>query len=128
MKSAVLLSHLFAWHYRKGLTSFLGVLKNIIWFEWNFFSIDLLFQTLFSKWRRLGEEYTGGFNMLNTLTVFTINTLMRIFGAFIRTAVIVGGLTTLIVSIVLAAALILIWLLLPAVLILLVVYGIIFIV
>ena len=101
------------WHYTAGLWAAFRVCVNFLRFTFNFFSIPLLFKTLFSPWRRLGEEYSSGLHPSEWLTSFTVNTLMRVVGAVIRLALIIFGLIALAVVSVGSVVVMLAWILWP---------------
>jgi hypothetical protein len=79
-----------SWHYFSALKDYSRVSKNLLWFVFNFFSINLLLETLFSPWKRLsGDEYGGKDS--NAFTDFIVNILMRISGFIIRICTIALG-------------------------------------
>ena len=79
------------WHYGRGLRELFGVAGNFLWFVTNFFSFKLLLKTLFSPWKRLGENYEGGFNLGAFASTFIVNGLMRTFGFITRLLVLLVG-------------------------------------
>lgn len=97
------------WHFTKGFFSLAVHSKNFLWFLYHFFSIDILFSTLFSPWKREGEGYKKGFSIENFFEVFAVNTLMRIVGFFIRAATIVVGFLCMLASSVASIFLLLLW-------------------
>ncbi len=113
----------FIWHYTSGFRAGLIVARDLNRFVLNFFSLPLLFKTLFSPWRRLGESYARGLNPEQWLATFTVNLLMRLIGAFIRLTLILIGLVTLLIVAIISVVALLIWLLLPVVFISLLVAG-----
>lgn len=100
------------WHYEKGPRDVLEFSKNILWFIWNFFSVTLLFKTLFYPWQRLEEHHKRG-DLAGLTEALIINTLMRLIGAFIRIVFIVVGLVAMVLGFFLAIALEVLWFLLP---------------
>lgn len=118
-----LFGYYFWWHYTTGIKDFWGVASNLIIFVYNFFSINVLAGSLFSPWRRLGEEYTGGFDLAELLSVWTINFLMRIVGAIFRSILIIIGLLFLVLSLVISVVSFIAWLLWPFLILGLIVVG-----
>lgn len=118
-----LFGYYFWWHYTTGIKDFWGVASNLIVFVYNFFSINVLAGSLFSPWRRLGEQYTGGFDLAELLSVWTINFLMRIVGAIFRSILIIIGLLFLVLSLVISVASFVVWLLWPFLILGLIVVG-----
>lgn len=67
----------------------LKAIKNFAIFIFHFFSVDLLFKTLFSPWKRKIVQREGvGFDLSEWFTVLTFNLISRGIGAFIRLFVI----------------------------------------
>jgi hypothetical protein len=87
----VLLFHYFHWHYGRGIIEYLSVWKTSLWFVPHFFSLSMLFTTLFSPWHRLKESYKGGFSFESIMETIVVNILMRIVGFIVRAVVIVIG-------------------------------------
>jgi len=90
--------------------------KHFLVFVFSFFSIGALFNTLFAPWKRLGETYSGGFDLENLLGSFIVNTLMRILGFCIRFLVIILGFIVMLIVAILGVCVLCIWVLLPALL------------
>jgi len=111
------------WHYTLGISDFIGVFKNILWFEYHFFSIPLLFQTLFTPWRRLKEERKRVFEIEDVLSVILVNIMMRLVGAVVRLATIAIGVFLMAATIVVGICLFLFWLIMPFTALLLVLAG-----
>lgn len=111
------------WHYGGALRSGVTLLQNIIAFFYHFFSVPLLLKTYFSKFGRLGEKYKKGLDIENLLSVFLVNTLMRVVGALIRSIFILLGLVAITVSAVVGIVLLLAWLIFPLIVVVSFVYG-----
>lgn len=105
------------WHYGRGLTELFGVSGNFLWFVAHFFSFKLLLKTLFTPWKRLGEHYSGGFDLEAFATILVVNSLMRVVGFGTRTIVLVVGLAAYLLVLVVSFFVLLIWILAPLVLI-----------
>lgn len=103
----------FKWHYGKALEEFWIVAKNFLWFVTNFFSFKLLLKTLFAPWKRLGENYGGGFDIGAFASVLVVNTLMRLVGFVTKTIVLIVGLVSYILVLALTACFLTVWLLAP---------------
>lgn len=72
------------WHYSSALVAWWQIYVNCLWFLSHFFSISILFRTLFAPWRRLAESYPTGFSPQASAETFVINSLMRLVGFAIR--------------------------------------------
>jgi hypothetical protein len=70
------------WHYSRALISYVRILKNFWWFTVAYFSMPLLFKTLFVPYKRMTEipERTIG----SWLEAQVINTLSRLVGLCVR--------------------------------------------
>ena len=104
------------WHYGQGLRELFGVTQNFLWFVVNFFSFKLLFKTLFTPWKRLGENYEGGFDLSALASTLIVNSIMRIVGFVTKTLVLVVGLISYILVAIFAFFILIIWILAPAIL------------
>jgi hypothetical protein len=70
------------WHYSRALISYVRILKNFWWFTVAYFSMPLLFKTLFVPYKRMTEipERT----ISSWLEAQVINTLSRLVGLCVR--------------------------------------------
>lgn len=103
-----------SWHYSAALLALFNIWRNFVWFTYHFFSIGLLTRTLFSPWRRLGEDYKkGSLDVESWFETLVVNTLMRAVGVLVRLAVIIfGSLALVLITIAILPALVA-WLFLP---------------
>jgi len=115
----------FYWHYTYGGKDVRNFFKNIVWFLWNFFSIELLLKTLFVPWQRLQEQGRKG-DLRSYVEAFIITTLMRIIGAGMRIIFIVVGLLVIGVVSVIGIVVSLVWFFIPLILVGAFITGIIF--
>lgn len=111
--TSIILSYLW-WHYTTALVRFTSIYRDIVSFVFDFFSLKVLLKSFVAPWRRLGEEYPKSFfDFTETLSVFVINTLMRIVGMFVRLILIIIGVLVLIIACLFYPLLFLCWLVLP---------------
>jgi hypothetical protein len=103
------------WHYGEGLREFFGVVGNFLWFVTNFFSFKLLLKTLFAPWKRMGENYEGGFDLAAYASTFIVNTLMRMVGFLTKIVVLFIGMVSYILVLVFSFFLSVIWIFAPAI-------------
>lgn len=99
------------WHYTAAWEDVLRLYLNLSWFLWNFFSIRILLQTLFSPWHRRREHPEKEFGGL--LGSLILNSILRMVGFLIRSLTILFGLITLAVFSILYAAFFALWPFLP---------------
>jgi len=97
---------------------------NILWFNFNYFSVPLLLQTFFAPWRKISWDYEKGFDIGVYLFTFSSNLISRILGAIVRSFLIATGLAVQLVLLFLGGLLFLFWLVLPAMIAAAFIYGI----
>jgi len=119
-----ILGMFFSWYYFDAPKSIIRIWRNFILFVLNYFSIGLLFKTLFSPWKRISESRGRGFDLMNFLSVLTLNIFSRFIGFLIRSVVIVFGLILEVMVIVFGFVFSVFWLLLPLFLIFTIFEGI----
>lgn len=100
----------FVWHYTIALNDFKRIAKNISWFIFHLFSIDILLDTLFSPWKRLSKDADAHSTFFTNLV---INILMRFVGVFVRLGTIIFGTILLAITIAILIITFVVWLFLP---------------
>ncbi len=118
--------HYFRWHYSRALLDLVGIIRNFLWFFYEFFSISLLLRTLFVPFHRLEDDRKKK-NVLDfsaMAEVLLVNMLMRIVGALVRSFLIVFGTIFIVCTSVFGCFFLLVWLFAPLFFIFLVVAGI----
>lgn len=125
MNLTAFLPYYFSWHYTKAYSHIYGIWKNFLRFTCDFFSIGLLFKTLFSKWERLGEEYRKGEGIEATAETAFINFIMRIVGIIVRLPVIILGMIAFVLVFSAGILFFVVWTLLPFIVVLFLIFGII---
>lgn len=113
MKILLIIPYYLSWHYSRALKNFVSIWFNLVSFVFSFFSVPTLFKTLFAPYKRLKEEYSGGFDPEDFFGTIIVNTLMRIVGLFLRSILIIIGLICTISTFILGGFSFFIWLLLP---------------
>ncbi len=106
------------WHYGKALFSTFTLWKNIFYFLFHFFSIKSLFTNFFTPWKKLTETYPKKLELDSEtlqkyVEVFLVNTIMRIFGIFLRTFAIFISLVFCLLFIIVSPILLAFWFILP---------------
>jgi len=112
------------WHYSSSLKDYWRIASNIIWGVYHLFSIPLLFSSLFLPWRRISENYEGGFDIANWLSSALINIIMRLVGVFIRGTFLIVGVLFILVFAILSVVGFLVWLLIPIIIFFLIALGV----
>ncbi len=77
------------WHYSGALIGYIRILKNFWWFIVAYFSIPLLFKTLFVPYKRMTE--TAKPTVSSWLEARVINTLSRLVGLVVRLLLLTCG-------------------------------------
>lgn len=110
--------HLFSlyifWHYTKAWRDIFRIIGNYVWFVSNYFSIRLLWRTLFDPWRRMaivGGKGTGD----SVVGAILVNTFMRGVGFLMRSITIFVGSLALLLTILCSCFLVFLWVTLPLV-------------
>lgn len=98
--------------------------KNILWFTFNYFSVALLFRTLFAPWKGIRWEGKRGFHIEDFLFVLASNLISRMLGALVRIPLILVGIIGEILVFVLGIIALFVWFLLPVFILLGFIYGI----
>jgi hypothetical protein len=101
------------WHYTGAIADILRIWRNYLWFFYHFFSIPVLLKTLFSPWRRLQEEYKGGFDIESFFSTIIVNIMMRFVGALVRLVFIIAGIAILTIVFLAGLAFLVFWMVLP---------------
>ncbi len=106
------------WHYTTALADILRIYQNLVWFVGRFFSMSLLFSTLFSPWKRMVEKEENDFfgNLI-------VNTITRIAGFFIRSFAILAGLLCMLIITIGAIIFFILWIFLPVILAVILIAG-----
>ena len=112
------------WHFFDVPKGILEAWRNFLLFNLNYFSIPLLFKTLFSHWRRYRYSYGRRFDLGRYFEAFTFNLISRGLGAVVRVILILIGLLVEVFIILAGAIIFLGWLILPVLLIAGLIFGI----
>jgi hypothetical protein len=112
-----------AFHFFDAPKGILLAWRNFLIFNLNYFSVLVLFRTLFSYWQKYSWEYPKGFDLAVYFEVALSNFISRILGAIMRIILIFVGI--LIEVFIFLAGLItfLLWLILPVIIIFGIYYG-----
>ena len=119
----LLLLRYFKWHYLDASKEILKGWGNILWFEFNYFSVWLLIKTFFSPWKKITWDYGRGFDIGRFLFTFASNLISRILGSFVRSFLVSAGIIGQLVLLFLGSIFFFLWLLLPALIIAAFLYG-----
>lgn len=126
MNLALFFSDYFIWHYTRAFRDILYVWSNFFWFLTHFFSIPLLFRTLFSPFKRVTEEHDKP-GLEDYFATIVVNVVTRVVGFFARFFIILFGLLALLVWCAVLVCLMVFWVLAPLVIAYAFLYGLSFI-
>lgn len=111
----------FIWWYSDGYRDLLSRLHDTVFRIWHFFSVNLLFKTLFSPWKRIisypGKSIQAQFRALID------NLVSRLVGFFVRTIMIIAAVIVVALTVLIGAVLLIGWPLAPVIIIGLVIFG-----
>lgn len=110
---ASLLFYYLRWHYSIAIRDMVGIIRNFVWFFYEFFSIPLLLQTFFVPFHRLAEKRTQGFHPEAWAEAFVVNTLMRGVGMGLRAFLIVLGVTCILMTVCIGIGMFMTWIMAP---------------
>jgi len=114
MRFATVIGHYFIWHYGRAIRDLTRIYRNLIAFTFNFFSVSVLVNSYFAPWRRMGEDYPEHLiELFAVLSVFLVNSIMRVVGILMRTVIIVFGMVATLLVIVSYPFVLAFWLVLP---------------
>lgn len=102
----------FRWHYTKAYFDIWGLWNNFLWFGYHFFSLPLLLRTLFLPLFRIREK-TARFDLGEFFENLLVNTVMRLVGFVLRTAVLIIGAAALFLILAIGVTIFVFWAFLP---------------
>lgn len=111
------------WHYGEAFKELFHVWFNFLWFIIHFFSLPQLSKSLIAPWKRMTEERTKGFDFETFLSYILINLLSRVVGFILRSAVIILGLTLLLLATLTGFSIFLFWVIAPVGIVVLLAFG-----
>jgi len=120
----MLIAVFWKWYYGEAVKNILTAWKNFILFAVNYFSIPLLFKTLFVPWKRDFTKKPKGWNFKKLFEYLAFNLISRGVGFFMRLLMIIAGAIFLIFVIVAGAVFFMLWLILPLILLGLLIFAI----
>ncbi|MBI4359216.1 MAG: hypothetical protein HY577_01330 [Candidatus Nealsonbacteria bacterium] len=109
-----LLSQWLSWQFVETPQGILRGWKNILVFNFGYFSVPLLFKTFFAYWRNYQWRYPRGFDIWQYFEVFFSNMISRLLGAFVRGVMILLGLLIEVIIFFVGLSVLLAWFFLPA--------------
>jgi len=112
------------WYYGEAVKNVLTAWKNFILFAVNYFSIPLLFKTLFVPWKRDFTKKPRGLDFKKLFEYIAFNLISRGVGFLARFSMIILGAIFLILVIIFGAIFFVLWLVLPLVLLGLLIFAI----
>jgi sensor histidine kinase YesM len=118
----MILKEWFSYWYKEGLRDCWLWFRFLITSEINFFSIPLLFKTLFAPWKK-DQIVAQGLSLQETIQVLALNFVSRLVGFMIRIVVLFLSLVALLLLLLIAAFILTLWLILPFLVIGLIIFS-----
>lgn len=112
----------FAWWYHQGFLDLINYLKAVSVFLTDFFSVKLIFRTLFDPWKRDQLSYKN-LSIKERFDVFILNLISRFVGLLVKTFFFVTYLVFMAGFIILSGLVVFIWLALPVIILALLFIG-----
>ena len=97
--------------------------KNFLRFYLNYFSIPILFRTLFSPWKRISEAYGKKFDPGHYVEAFVMNVMSRTIGAIIRICFLFVGIFCQIIVFLSGLVFLIFWIIAPGLFFAGIIYG-----
>lgn len=82
------------WLYSAGIKEYLVAWANFHWFLFHFFSVGILIKTLFVPFHRMRERGGRGLDIEGMLARLAVNTILRVVGFMVRSALLAAGLVS----------------------------------
>lgn len=104
------------WYYSEAVKNVLTAWRNFVIFALNYFSITLLFRTLFAPWKRDITRKPRGLDIKKIFDYLAFNLISRGLGFLVRVITILIGIVFLILVAAAGAIFFALWLVMPLVL------------
>lgn len=104
---------LISWWYGKGWSRYIVIIKSRLESTIDFFSIEILIQTLFAPFRQISAGKIGGSGG-NIFSGLVDKLISRMIGAMLRTIVLLAGSIVIVLQALGSLLLVIFWLLVPA--------------
>ena len=111
------------WHYFQAPKLLIGVWGNLLWYIGHIFSVDSLWRSFFSPWKRIVATPTKRWDFEDIASAALANFISRIIGAIMRLLLIVIGRTLQLLWLLVGVAFYASWFFLPFVLVSTLAYG-----
>lgn len=102
----------FSWWYGDGWKQCVQRIRGGLASLYDYFSFDLLLKTLFAPFRQIDAGQVRG-SMQDKMKAFGSRLFSRVFGAFLRTFIMIIGVFAIMIALVIAAMRLLLWPILP---------------
>ncbi|MFH1129557.1 MAG: hypothetical protein V1686_02370 [Patescibacteria group bacterium] len=113
------------WYYGEALRNVLDAWRNFIIFALSYFSIPLLFKTLFAPWRRDITKKPQGLDFKKLFEYLAFNMISRGTGFLIRFFTILVGIIYLVLTVIIGGIFFILWIILPLLILGLLIFSII---
>ena len=101
------------WFYQRGVVFYLRRWYFLLASIYHYFSVPVLFATLFSPWRKVVIEERTGYNIQKYFSNLVFNLISRAIGAVMRVLLLISACVLLLLVFMGGAVGLVVWLLLP---------------
>lgn len=112
-----------SWHFLEMPKNILLSSKVFMEFCIDYFSIKVLFKTLFEPWKMDLKNYQERLEVEDYINVWFDNFISKTIGTILRTSLILWGLLSIAISLTIILIIFISWLLMPVLLVWLIYYG-----
>ena len=124
MKSKSIIINWFEWYLIDAPFFIIKTFKDILAFNFNFFSIGFLFKTMFCYWHNYNWFHERSSGPLNYINILFGNFVSRVLGGFVRFLTIIIGVVFGFSLFLLGGLVLVVWILIPFIMILSFILGI----
>lgn len=124
MKSKSIMINWFEWYLADAPFFIIKTFKDILVFNFNFFSIGFLFKTMFCYWHNYNWFHERSSSPFNYINILFGNLIPRVLGGFVRFLTIILGLVSGFSLFLLGGLILVVWILIPFITILSFILGI----
>lgn len=117
MKVFYIFPYYLSWHYTRAISHFLETFRNLLYFTFNFYSLRVLFNTLFHPFSALPKPAKINSNSEVEKEIWIVTFIMRLLGLIVRVVTIVVGLFAIFVTVIFWSIALAVWLGLPFIMI-----------
>mgnify|MGYP007077473883 CR=1 FL=1 len=113
-----------AWHYSVAPRLIVGIWGNFLWGLGHIFSVDSLYRSLFTPWKRIIAERNKKWDLEDYASAVLANIMSRIIGAVMRLTLVLMGRFLQLLVVVMGGLFYAAWFVMPLILASLLLFGV----